>query len=62
MHGVTEYAEGMSVNLVEENGRLCVEAANQCGYDVTQVDLIELLSWLWINKPELMAASNAKKS
>ena len=68
MSGVTEYAEGYEVRLVETAGayvglnkpnegagRLVVKALNEAGYNCTEVDLLELLAWVKANRPDLMA-------
>lgn len=54
LHGVREYAEGMDVQLREENGRLVVHALNEAGHNCTMVDLLELTAWLKANRPELL--------
>jgi len=45
MKGVREHAEDLPVTLMIENGRLCIEARTQDGYNVTLVDLLDLLEW-----------------
>ena len=55
MIGVTEYGEGMDVTFDYENGRPIVVARNEGGYNSTAVDLIELLDWVYKNKPDLYA-------
>ena len=54
MQGVREYAEKMPVELVTKNGRLCLSALNQGGYDGTDIDLVDVLAWLKANRPELL--------
>lgn len=54
MDGVREYAEGMVVELVEEDGRPHVVAFNQGGYDSTAVDLLDLVAWLRRCRPDLL--------
>jgi len=60
MDGVTEYEEGMEVKLVYQKDRhtkkerYMVLAMNEAGHCCTRVDLIQLLDWVKINKPELM--------
>jgi len=56
LQGVTEYAEGDSVELDElDNGRLVIKAYNsEGGRDCTEVDLIELLHWIKLNRPDLL--------
>lgn len=48
MDGVREYSEGFPVDLVldEATGRIAVMAVNQDGYDVTAIDLLDLVAWL----------------
>ena len=70
MDGVTEYAEGYEVRLVETTGtytsgkpeaewagrgRLTIKALNEAGYNCTEVDLLEILAWVKANRPDLMA-------
>ncbi len=70
MDGVTEYAEGYEVHLVETtgtyisgkpehewpgHGRLAIKAFNEAGHNCTEVDLLELLAWAKANRPDLMA-------
>lgn len=55
MVGVREYAEDMPVRLyMHKNGRWVIEALNEAGYNGTDVDLLDLLSWLRNNRPELL--------
>ena len=54
MAGVTEYAEGFEPALKEVEGRLVVEAYNESGFNVTQVDLVQLIHWLRVNRPDLL--------
>jgi len=71
MHGVTEYAEEMSVSIRKtagkcysskqgENregfGREIVHAKNEGGHNCTEVDLEELLRWVAENRPQLYAS------
>ena len=70
MCGVTEYAEDMSVELTQTDGvyqsgipveqrkgygRWVIRAKNEGGYNCTEVDIIELVSWLKANRPDLIA-------
>ncbi len=70
MTGVTEYAEGYDVRLIETTGtysigkteqewtgrgRLAIRALNEAGYNCTEVDLLELLAWVKANRPDLLA-------
>jgi hypothetical protein len=56
MEGVREYAEKYEVELVvdEENGRPCVQAWNEGHYNLTRVDLLDLIYWIKTNRPELL--------
>jgi hypothetical protein len=60
MDDVTEYEEGMEVKLVYQKDeqtkkeRYMVLAKNEAGHCCTRVDLIQLLDWVKINKPELI--------
>ena len=55
-NNIREYGEGQEVEIDtnEENGRLTITAFNQCGYDATSVDLLDVLDWVKANKPELL--------
>jgi hypothetical protein len=68
MDGVTEYAERYEVRLVKTTGsyvgigkempgagRLVIKAMNEAGNNCTEVDLLEVLSWVKANRPDLMA-------
>ena len=58
MNEVTEYCEGRTVYLAQEetNGRTVVRAVNEGGYNCTEVDIVQLLEWLKKNRPDLMGA------
>ena len=58
MQGVTDYEEGMDVQLVYEKGRPVVLAKNEAGHCCTRVDLIQLLEWVRDNMPELLKERN----
>ena len=73
MNGVTEYAEGYEVQLVETTGtyvgdkpetewpgrgRLAIKALNEAGYNCTEVDLLEVLAWVKANRPDLMDSNS----
>lgn len=68
MDGVTEYAEGYIVVLgIEEakntkrGDRPVITAINEGGFNSTSVDVIELLTWIVKNRPDLIdEAKNAK--
>lgn len=52
---IREYREERTVHLgVVENGRICVIATNEGGYNSTAVDLLDLLTWLRANRPDLL--------
>ena len=62
MNGVTEYAEGYPVKLNmtapdETNPnrpvRIVIEAKNEGGCNITQVDLLELLTWVKANRKDI---------
>lgn len=68
MHGVSEYVEGMMVELIQTTGayvsptnqnsgagRWVVKAKNEGGYNSTEVDVLDLVAWLWRHRPDLMA-------
>lgn len=56
MDGVREYAEGYPVELRRDdrNGRLVVRALNEGGYNLTDVDLLDLLQWVKAHHPHLL--------
>lgn len=63
--GVHEYCEGYDVVLKRHvsdirwmrtrpgHGRWVVRALNEAGYNSTEVDVVELLGWLKVNRPDL---------
>ena len=63
---MSEYCEGFPVEIIETDGgydecnklfgvgRLAIRAANEGGFDCTEVDLIELIEWVKKNMPELL--------
>lgn len=65
MGSVREYAEGLGVDLERDDkpndkywqgsGRWVVTATNEGGYNCTQVDLGDLVTWLKANRPDLLA-------
>lgn len=59
MEGVSEYCEDMNVSYCVHEGRDCIEALNEAGCNSTLVDVEELLRWLAINKPQIIAKSVA---
>ena len=54
MVGVAEYGEELEVSLGYEKGRPVIVALNESGYRCTFVDLIQVLDWVRVNKPELV--------
>lgn len=69
LEGVREWGEGYVVSLVstetdeevrgfgppqDESPRLCVEALNEGGHNVTRVDLLDLLRWVREHRPDLL--------
>lgn len=57
LKNVREYGEGAEVTLEadEKNGRLCIVASNECGFNCTAVDLLDLIAWLKSNRPDLLS-------
>ena len=70
MQGVTEYCEEMTVMLSATSGiyesgvpdekrkgygRVVIKAFNEGGFNCTEVDLFELISWIRLNMPGLLA-------
>jgi hypothetical protein len=43
---VREYAEGMNVELVEYEGRKCIKAYNEAGYNCVYLDLEDLRQFI----------------
>ena len=56
MPGVREYGEHKPVSLYEVDGRLCVLALNEGGFNSTSVDLLDLLLWLQKHRPSVLAS------
>ena len=66
MQGVREYAEGYDVFIGPTEGfynfggprdgagRLAVKATNEGGFNGTEVDLLDLLMWLHVNRPDII--------
>ena len=63
MIGVQEYCDDMLVQLVETvglykseegKGRMVIKAFNEGGFNSTEVDLLHLLKWLKVNKPDIL--------
>lgn len=55
MDGVREYVEEDPVELhLEDNGRLSVLASNEGGQNATAIDLLDLIEWVKMNKPEIL--------
>lgn len=53
--GIREYAENMEVTIGEiENGRLIIKALNEGGHNCTYVDLLDVIAWVKVNRPELL--------
>ena len=52
MQGVREYTEEYPVELIRTDlGRVVIQALNEGGYNITQVDLVDLLDWIKRNAP-----------
>mgnify|MGYP003395665951 CR=1 FL=1 len=63
LDGVREYCEGLGVEIrrkADEKrpgyAHLIVRAYNEAGYNFTEVDLLELLSWIKKNMPNMWSA------
>lgn len=63
MDAVREYAEDFPVELWldGDSGRYVVRAKNQGGYDVTHVDLFDLLGWCERNAPLISALRQGQR-
>lgn len=60
---IREYAEEMGVEVKEwTNGRVVVQAFNEAGYNFTLVDLLDVIAWVRLNKPELLTSEHAASS
>ena len=52
---IREYAEEMGVTIfIRDDGRLIINAANEGGFNCTQVDLQDVIDWVSENKPEML--------
>jgi hypothetical protein len=54
MEGVREYAESYVPELIQCEGRYRVRAINEGGHNCTEIDLADLLTWLWRHRPQLV--------
>jgi hypothetical protein len=56
MEGVRDHCEGYTPELWEDDatGRLFIRAFNEAKYNVTEVDLLDLLAWVKTYRPELL--------
>jgi hypothetical protein len=62
---IREYGEGRPVEIVRRDGnpgkkRWVVRAANQGGFDCTEVDILDLLAYLKEERPGLLVESGLK--
>ena len=55
LNEVHEYAECYPVKLSIANQRIVINATNQGGHDGTEVDLIDLISWIKEHFPALLS-------
>jgi len=53
MKGVREYNEEMEVEL-NDGERPTVKAYNEGGYNSTEIDLIDIIEWTRVNRPNLL--------
>lgn len=51
---IREYAEEMAVTIISKNERIVIKALNEGGYNLTEVDLVDVIQWVKRNKPELL--------
>jgi len=52
---IREYSEEMVVTIINaDNGRLVINALNEGGCNSTKVDLVDVIAWVKVNKPELL--------
>jgi hypothetical protein len=77
MTGVTEYVDRDYVELVHRRclrksvapedqqdgeGRWVIRASNECGNNCTEVDVVELISWLRANRPEFLVIKKQRSN
>jgi len=51
---IREYVESEPVEIKEKDGRLVIEALNEGGHNGTEVDLVDVIEWVKMNKPDLL--------
>ena len=51
---VREYNEGMAVEIDTLDDRWIIIARNEAGYNSTQVDMVDLIEWLYRYMPEVI--------
>ena len=65
---IPEYCEGFPVEIGAApthrgpGSRLVVRAYNEAGHNQTNVDLEELLAWVWANRPDLILKAQMGES
>ena len=61
MNDVSVYSDDYAPKLCEDNGRLTIVATNEGGYNSTSVDLLDLISWIKENIPDLLTETDTTK-
>jgi hypothetical protein len=51
---IREYVEREPVEIKEKGGRLIIEALNEGGHNGTEVDLMDVIEWVEVNRPDLI--------
>ena len=54
---IREYVEREPVEIKEKDGRLVIEALNEGGHNGTEVDLMDVIEWVEVNRPDLITFS-----
>lgn len=54
MEHVREYSEGLPVDILKHKDRPIIVAANEGGYNSVQIDLIDVITWIKLHRPELI--------
>jgi hypothetical protein len=55
---IREYVEREPVEIKERDGRLIIEALNEGGHNGTEVDLMDVIKWVEVNRPDLITFSS----
>ena len=58
MLGVRAGSDDGTCAIGTTNGRLVVNMVTQCGHDACYVDVLDLLAWIRLHRPELLKEEN----